>query len=285
MATNGGFPAFLAGVRVLDLTQFEAGPSCTEALAWLGAEVVKVENPQGGEAGRSLLGRQSGPSQSPNQDSWYFLLFNANKKSITVNLKSERGLELVKNLVKRADVMVEHFAPGAIERLGLGYDVMRAINPSIIYAQLKGFGTGGPYENNLAFDMIAQATGGVMSITGEPDGPPIKPGVTLGDTGTGMLLAISILAALYRRRGTGQGERIEIARTPCCSISAWRFPLRLPRACRRSATAPRSYPALRCRAAFIRANLADRTTTSMFIPAALIRRIGGDCSKSSDART
>src|SRR6266550_8356293 len=137
MATNGGFPAFLAGVRVLDLTQFEAGPSCTEALAWLGAEVVKVENPQGGEAGRSLLGRQSGPSQSPNQDSWYFLLFNANKKSITINLKSERGLDLVKNMVKRADVMVENFAPGAIERLGLGYDVVHAVNPSIVYAQVK----------------------------------------------------------------------------------------------------------------------------------------------------
>src|SRR5262249_30501616 len=108
MATNGGFPAFLAGVRVLDLTQFEAGPSCTEALAWLGAEVVKVENPQGGEAGRSLLGRQSGPSPSPsqNRDSWYFLLFNANKKSITVNLKSERGLDLVTNMAKRADVLV-----------------------------------------------------------------------------------------------------------------------------------------------------------------------------------
>ncbi|HMA74002.1 MAG TPA: CoA transferase [Xanthobacteraceae bacterium] len=209
MATSGALPGYLAGVRVLDLTQFEAGPSCTEALAWLGADVVKVENPQGGEAGRSLLGRQSGPNQ--NLDSWYFLLFNANKKSITVNLKSERGLDLVKNMAKRADVMVENFAPGAIERLGLGYDVVHAVNPSIVYAQVKGFGTGGPYENNLAFDMIAQATGGVMSITGEPDGPPLKPGATLGDTGTGMLLAISILAALYRRRDTGQGERIEIA--------------------------------------------------------------------------
>src|SRR6516165_9700488 len=152
MATSGALPGCLAGVRVLDLTQFEAGPSCTEALAWLGAEVVKVENPQGGEAGRSLLGRQSGPNQSQNQDSWYFLLFNANKKS-------ERGLDLVKNMAKRADVMVENFAPGAIERLGLGYDVVHAVNPSIVYAQVKGFGTGGPYENNLAFDMIAQATG------------------------------------------------------------------------------------------------------------------------------
>jgi crotonobetainyl-CoA:carnitine CoA-transferase CaiB-like acyl-CoA transferase len=209
MATDGALAGCLGGVRVLDLTQFEAGPSCTEALAWLGAEVVKVENPQGGEAGRNLFGQSSGKGQ--NQDSWYFLLFNANKKSITVNLKSERGLELVKSMAKRADVMVENFAPGAIERLGLGYDVVRAVNPSIVYAQVKGFGTGGPYENNLAFDMIAQATGGVMSITGEYDGPPLKPGATLGDTGTGMLLAISILAALYRRRGTGEGERIEIA--------------------------------------------------------------------------
>jgi formyl-CoA transferase len=207
MAANDAPSDCLAGVRVLDLTQFEAGPSCTEALAWLGAEVVKVENPQGGEAGRSLLHGAS----NDGHDSWYFLLFNANKKSVTVNLKSERGLALVKDMAKSADIMVENFAPGAIERLGLSYDAVREVNPGIIFAQLKGFGTGGPYENNLAFDMIAQATGGVMSITGEPDGPPLKPGVTLGDTGTGMLLAISILAALYRRRATGQGEHIEIA--------------------------------------------------------------------------
>ena len=207
MTIDGALPGCLTGVRVLDLTQFEAGPSCTEALAWLGAEVVKVENPLGGEAGRFSL--RGVPDQG--QDSWYFLLFNANKKSITLNLKSERGLELVKSMAKLADVMVENFAPGVIERLGLGYDLIRAVNPSIVYAQVKGFGTGGPYENALAFDMIAQATGGVMSITGEHNGPPLKPGVTLGDTGTGMLLAISILAALYRRRGTGQGERIEVA--------------------------------------------------------------------------
>jgi crotonobetainyl-CoA:carnitine CoA-transferase CaiB-like acyl-CoA transferase len=207
MATEGARPGYLSGVRVLDLSQFEAGPSCTEALAWLGAEVVKVENPQGGEAGRSLLHGAS----NDGHDSWYFLLFNANKKSVTVNLKSERGLALVKDMAKRADIMVENFAPGAIERLGLGYDAVRSVNPGIIYAQLKGFGTGGPYEKNLAFDMIAQATGGVMSITGDAAGPPLKPGVPLGDTGTGMLLALSILAALYRRRATGQGEHIEIA--------------------------------------------------------------------------
>jgi formyl-CoA transferase len=207
MATDGAPAGYLAGVRVLDLTQFEAGPSCTEALAWLGAEVVKVENPKGGEAGRFLLYGAT----DHQQDSWYFLLFNANKKSITVNLKSEGGLALVKDMAKRADIMVENFAPGAIERLGLGYEAVRAVNPGIIYAQLKGFGAGGPHEKSLAFDMIAQATGGVMSITGDADGPPIKPGVTLGDTGTGMLLAISILGALYRRRETGEGEHIEIA--------------------------------------------------------------------------
>src|SRR5262249_3861569 len=138
----------LEGVRVLDLTQFEAGPSCTEALAWLGAEVVKVENPQGGEAGRNLLGRPPAGDHVRNQDSLYFLLFNANKKSITVNLKSARGLDLVKDMAKRADIMVENFAPGAIERLGLGYEAVRAVNPGIIYAQVKGFGTGGPYEGN-----------------------------------------------------------------------------------------------------------------------------------------
>ena len=207
MAIDGTPASCLAGVRVLDLTQFEAGPSCTEALAWLGAEVVKVENPRGGEAGRSLLHGAT----NDGHDSWYFLLFNANKKSVTVNLKSDRGLALIKDMAKHADIMVENFAPGAIERLGLGYDAVSSVNPGIIYAQVKGFGTGGPYENNLAFDMIAQATGGVMSITGDADGPPLKPGVTLGDTGTGMLLAISILAALYRRRATGQGEHIEIA--------------------------------------------------------------------------
>src|SRR5207249_9384648 len=135
MATNSGFPAFLAGVRVLDLTQFEAGPSCTEALAWLGAEVVKVENPQGGEPGRTAF---AGPPGGP--DSFYFFEFNANKKSVTVNLKSERGLALVKDMAKKADVMIENMAPGTIERLVLGYDAIHALNSGIIYAQIKGFG-------------------------------------------------------------------------------------------------------------------------------------------------
>ena len=197
-------PACLTGVRILDLTQFEAGPSCTEALAWLGADVVKVENPGVGDPGRSLGGKNG-------VDDPYFLLFNANKRSITINLKDPKGLQLVKDMAAQADVFVENFAPGAIERLGLGADVVRAINPKIIYCQVKGFGEGSPYEKNLAFDMIAQACGGTMSITGERDGRPLKPGPSLGDTGTGMLLAISILGALFRRASTGTGEHLQVA--------------------------------------------------------------------------
>ena len=206
MDGKGVAPNCLEGVRVLDLSQFEAGPSCTEALAWLGAEVVKVENPKGGEPGRGL---GSGPA--PGADAYYFMVYNANKKSVTVNLKSERGLALVKDMARRADVFVENFAPGAVERLGLGWDVLHALNPRLVYAQVKGFGDGSPYENNVAFDMIAQACGGTMAITGERDGKPCKPGPTLGDTGTGMLLAIGILGALYQRHTTGKGRRLQIA--------------------------------------------------------------------------
>lgn len=195
----------LNGLKILDLTQFEAGPSCTESLAWLGADVVKVENPGAGDPGRSS-GRISG-----DKDAYYFLQYNSNKRSIAVNLKDPRGLETVKNLAKQADVMIENFAPGAIERLGLGYDVIKALNPGIIFCQIKGFGTGSPYEKGLAFDMIAQACGGLMSITGEENGPPCKPGATIGDTGTGMLMAISILGAYVRRMRTGQGEHLQLA--------------------------------------------------------------------------
>jgi crotonobetainyl-CoA:carnitine CoA-transferase CaiB-like acyl-CoA transferase len=196
---------FLAGVKIVDLTQFEAGPSCTEALAWLGADVVKIENPKMGDPGRRLR-----PGQ-PDNDPYYFHVFNANKRSMTVNLKSPKGLALVKDMLRQADVCIENFAPGAIERLGLGYDVVRALNPSIIYAQIKGFGEGSPYEKNLAFDMIAQACGGTFSVTGDPDGPPMRPGFSLGDTGTGMTMAITILGALYKRRETGQGCRLQVA--------------------------------------------------------------------------
>jgi formyl-CoA transferase len=195
----------LDGVRVVDFTQFEAGPSCTEALAWLGAEVVKIENPRTGDPGRRLKpGRVD-------DDPWYFHQFNANKKSLTLDLKAPRGLEIVKSLLQKADVTVENMAPGTIERLGLGYDVVKALNPGIVFCRVKGFGTGSPYERNLAFDMIAQAAGGPFSVTGYGDRPPVKPGPSFGDTGTGMLMAISILAALYKRQKTGQGRRLEVA--------------------------------------------------------------------------
>ena len=195
----------LEGIRVVDFTQFEAGPSCTESLAWLGAEVVKIENPRTGDPGRRL---QPG---KPDNDPWYFHQFNANKKSVTLNLKSARGLEIVRELLKKADVTIENMAPGTIERLGLGYDEVKKINPGIIYCQVKGFGAGSPYEKSLAFDMIAQAAGGTFSVTGEADRAPVKPGPSFGDTGTGMLMAISILGALYKRSKTGQGRLLQVA--------------------------------------------------------------------------
>jgi crotonobetainyl-CoA:carnitine CoA-transferase CaiB-like acyl-CoA transferase len=195
----------LAGIRVVDFTQFEAGPSCTETLAWLGAEVVKIENPRTGDPGRRL---QPG---KPDADPWYFHQFNANKKSVTLNLKSARGLEIARGMLAKADVMVENMAPGTIERLGLGYDAVKTISPGIIYCQIKGFGTGSPYEASLAFDMIAQAAGGTISVTGDGDRAPVKPGTSFGDTGTGMLMAISILGALYQRVRTGQGRRLQLA--------------------------------------------------------------------------
>jgi len=195
----------LAGVKVLDLTQFEAGPACTEALAWLGAEVVKVENPAGGDQLRRAA------SEDGKTDSPFFILYNANKQSVTCNLKSPEGRQVVKDLAAKADVVVENFGPGVLDRFGLGYEDVRAVNPSVIYAQLKGFAEGSPYEDFLAFDMIGQATGGIMSITGESDGIPIKPGPNLADTGTGMLLAISILGALYQKLATGEGQRLTVA--------------------------------------------------------------------------
>src|SRR6201986_4526091 len=168
-------PGCLSGIKVLDLTQFEAGTTCTEALAGMGADIAKVEPPRG-EAGRTGFG-----------DAFYFMMYNANKRSLTVNLKDERGLALVKEMVKKADVFTENFAPGAVERLGLGYDFVSGINPSIIYAQVKGFGDDSPFEKGLSFDPIAQAAGGAMSITGESGGGAGKPGPTIRDTRNGRL--------------------------------------------------------------------------------------------------
>ena len=196
---------FLQGVKVVDFTQFEAGTTSTEVLAWFGAEVVKVENPGRGDPGRRLR-----PGK-PDDDPWYFHQFNVNKKSLTINLKSPKGLDIVKEMLKKADVTVENMAPGTIERLGLDYEAVKKINPRIIYCQIKGFGSGSPHEKGLAFDMIAQAAGGPISVTGYPDLPPVKPGLSFGDTGTGMLMAATILGALHERNRTGHGRRLQLA--------------------------------------------------------------------------
>src|SRR4029079_14473760 len=180
-------------------------PTCTEALAWLGAEVVKVENPGTGDPGRRRR-----PGQ-PDDDPFYFQQFNANKKSVTVNLKEPQGLALVKDLLRKAHVAVENMAPGTIDRLGLDYDEVKKLNPGIVYCQIKGFGEGSPYETNLAFDMIAQAMGGTISVTGEKGRQPVKPGLSFGDTGTGMTMAITLLAALRKSEKTGQGCRLQAA--------------------------------------------------------------------------
>lgn len=201
---NNSDTAALAGIRVVDLTQFEAGTSCTETLAWMGADVIKVEPPGRGEQGRTA-------HDGPGIDSIYFMLLNANKRSVTCNLKSEEGQTLIRRLIENADVFVENFAPGVIERLGLSYEAVRALNPRIIYAQIKGFAPDGPYANYLAFDPIAQAAGGGLSITGEPDGRPLKPGLNVGDSGAGLHCAIGILGALVQRTRTQIGQRIEIS--------------------------------------------------------------------------
>ena len=193
----------LNGIRIVDMTQYEAGTSCTQMLAWLGADVIKVEEPTRGDPGRGIRGTDV--------DSDYFLNFNSNKRSVTLNLKTERGKELLLELVKQADVVTENLSPGAIERMGLGYDTLSAVNPGIILARIKGFGTYGPYSNIKSFDPVAQAAGGAFSATGDPDGPPVKPGHSVGDSGTGMHAVVGILAALWQRQATGKGQQVEVS--------------------------------------------------------------------------
>jgi formyl-CoA transferase len=195
----------LKGIKVLDLTQFEAGPSCTEALAWFGADVVKVEEPNKGEPGRW------GMTDRPDADSTYFVYYNLNKRSVTCNLKSEEGKALLRQMIAQADVLIENMAPGTFARLGFDWPRLHALNPRLIFAQVKGFASESPHANYLAFDMIAQAMGGTMGVNGHPDEPPVRPGPTIGDTGTGMLAAMGILAALYQRMATGRGQHIQVA--------------------------------------------------------------------------
>ncbi|MGE0486683.1 MAG: CaiB/BaiF CoA transferase family protein [Gammaproteobacteria bacterium] len=196
--------AALSGLRVLDLTQWESGTSCTQALAWLGAEVVKVEPPNGGDPGRAM-------ARDLWEDSEYFLNWNSNKRSVVLNLREARGRELLLEMVPRFDVLVENFGPGVVEKLNLGYDVIKAAHPGIIYAQIKGFGLSGPYAGYKCFDMVAQAAAGALSITGEPDGPPMRPGPTVGDSGTGVQMALAITAAYAQKLREGIGQHIELS--------------------------------------------------------------------------
>ncbi len=195
----------LDGVRILDMTQYEAGTSCTQALAWLGADVVKIEAPEYGDPGR-------GVGRSANKDySAYFCAWNANKRSLALDLRTEKGRDLLLRLVPRFDVFVENYGPGVTERLDIGYDALSAVHPGVIYARVKGFGASGPYAGFRSMDMVAQAAAGAFSITGEEDGPPLRPGPTTGDAGTGVQMALAIVAAHVQRLNTGKGQLIELS--------------------------------------------------------------------------
>jgi formyl-CoA transferase len=195
----------LTGIRVVDLTNNQAGPSCGQMLAWLGADVIKVEEP-----GRGDVARYS-QRDRPDADALFFLAFNANKRSLTLNLKHAGGQEVFRALLKTADVLLENFGPGVIERLGFGYPAVHQINPQLVYASIKGFGSSGPYRDYKSYEPIAQAMGGAMSVTGFPDGPPTFTWPSIGDSGTGMHCVVGILAALMQRHATGQGQQVEVS--------------------------------------------------------------------------
>ncbi len=193
----------LDGLRILDMTQYEAGTSCTQALAWMGADVVKIESTTFGDPGRGIA---TGSDYSP-----YFCNWNANKKSVSLNLQQEAGRDLLKKLLPAFDVFIENYGPGVAERLGVAYEDLKAVHPAVIHAQIRGFGDSGPYSQYKSYDMVAQAASGAFSITGEPDGPPLLPGPTFGDSGTGVQMGMAILAAYVQRLRTGEGQHIEIS--------------------------------------------------------------------------
>jgi formyl-CoA transferase len=191
----------LEGVRILDMTHVQSGPTCTQLLAWFGADVIKVERPGVGDATRGQL------QDIPNVDSLYFTMLNHNKRSLTLNTKNAKGKEIFAKLIKHCDVMVENFAPGAIDRMGFPWEKIQEINPRMIYASVKGFGPG-PFEDCKVYENVAQCTGGSASTTGELDGFPMVTGAQIGDSGTGVNLAFGISTALFHREKSGRGQRI-----------------------------------------------------------------------------
>ena len=194
----------LEGVRILDMTHVQSGPTCTQILAWFGADVIKVERPGSGDITRGQL------RDIPDVDSLYFTMLNANKRSLTLNPKTEAGNEIFTRLIEECDVMVENFAPGAIDRMGFPWEKIQELNPRIIYASVKGFGPG-PYEDCKVYENIAQCAGGAASTTGFLDGPPLVTGAQIGDSGTGIHLVAGILAALLHREKSGKGQRVSCA--------------------------------------------------------------------------
>ena len=194
----------LEGVRILDFTHVQSGPTCTQLLAWFGADVIKVERPGVGDITRGQL------RDIPDVDSLYFTMLNHNKRSITLDTKNPDGKKVLEELVKVCDVMVENFAPGALDRMGFTWDRIQQLNPRIILASIKGFGSG-PYEDCKVYENVAQCTGGAASTTGFRDGPPLVTGAQIGDSGTGLHLALGIVAALYQRTMTGRGQKVTAA--------------------------------------------------------------------------
>lgn len=198
----------LSDIKVLDLTRVLAGPYATMLLAGLGAEIIKIEQPEKGDDSRAF-----GPYK--NGESAYFMSINRNKESITLNLKAPEGKEILKELVKQVDILVENFRPGTMEKLGLGYDVLKEINPRLIYASSTGYGQTGPYSQRPAYDAVVQAMGGIMSITGQPDGVPTRVGTSIGDITAGLFCAAGILAALHERERSGVGQMVDVAMLDC----------------------------------------------------------------------
>ncbi len=191
----------LDGIRILDFTHVQSGPTCTQLLAWFGADVIKVERPGEGDITRGQL------RDIPNADSLYFTMLNSNKRSITIDSKSPEGKEVLAALIKVCDVLVENFAPGVLDRMGFSWERIQELNPRMILASVKGFGPG-PYESCKVYENVAQCAGGAASTTGFDDGPPLVTGAQIGDSGTGLHLALGIVTALYQRHASGKGQRV-----------------------------------------------------------------------------